>query len=96
MASYNELLEKAKVAAGKAAESVKALDAGVALTKAQDAVASLDLAGKKQAVIDFIDGPEVEKLKGIGRTVKDFLGVPALYAQSVPGMIRDFAEKLKK
>lgn len=96
MADYNELLEKAKVAAGKAAEELKGIDAGIALTKAQDALAVLDLPGKKQKVLDFLDGPELEKLKGTGRLAKDFLGVVPQYAQSVPGMIKDLAEKLKK
>lgn len=96
MADYKELLEKAKAAADKAAEQVRGIDAGVALTKAQDALASLDLPGKKQKVIDFLDGPEMEKLNGAGRMAKDFLGVVPQYAQSVPGMIKDLAEKLKK
>lgn len=96
MADYSVLLEKLKTAAGKAVEDVKAVDAGVALTKAQDALASLDLPGKKQKVIDFFDGPEIEKLKGAGRMAKDFLGAVPRYAQSVPGMMKDLAEKLKK
>jgi hypothetical protein len=77
-------------------DEVKALDMGVLYTKAQDAVAALDIEGKKQAVIDFLDSPEMDKLKGVGRTVKDFCGFVPNYAQSIPGMIKDAMEKISK
>ena len=96
MADINEIKAKVGEAVIKAGEEIKALDMGVALTKAQDAVAALDIPGKKQQIIDFMDSPKMDELKGIGRTVKDFLHFVPQYAQSVPGMIKDLAEKIKK
>ena len=93
----NEVKQKlADIDVDQIKDDIKALDMGVLYTKAQDTVAKLDIPGKKQQVIDFIDSPEMDKLKGIGRTVKDFAGFVPNYAQSVPGMIKDLAEKIKK
>lgn len=76
-------------------EDIKSIDMGVALTKAQDAIATLDIEGKKQQVRDFIDSPEMDKIKGAARVVKDFVGYVPYFVQSVPGMIKDFKEKKK-
>ena len=70
-------------------DEIKGLDTGVLYTKAQDAVASLDISGKKQAVIDFIDSPKMEEIKGVLRTVKDFAGFVPNYLQSVPTMVKE-------
>jgi hypothetical protein len=72
------------------------LDAGVAYTKLEDAITSLDLEGKKQQVRDFIDSPKMDEIKSTGRTLRDFLGFVPNYVQSIPGMIRDGIERLKK
>lgn len=85
-----------KIDVAQIKEEVRSLDMGVLYTKMEDTIAHLDLEGKKQALTDFMDGPEMDKLKGVGRTVKDFLGFVPNYAQSIPGMIKDAAEKIKK
>lgn len=96
MIDIKAIKEKAGNALVKAGEGIKELDMGVAYTKFEDAVAALNLDEKKQKVIDFMDSPQMDSLKGTGRTVKDFLGFVPNYAQSVPGMIKDGLEKLKK
>lgn len=90
---------KAKVAdidKDEIVDRIKAIDMGVAYTKMQDVLAKVNIEDKKQAIIDFADSPEMEKIKGVGRTVKDFMGFVPNYVQSVPGMIKDAVEKIKK
>lgn len=70
-------------------DQVKALDMGVLYTKAEDAMAKVDVKAIKQKVIDKIDSPEADKVKGALRTVKDFVGYVPYYAQSVPNMIKE-------
>jgi hypothetical protein len=38
----------------------------------------------------------MDEIKSAGRTVKDFLGYVPNYAQSIPGMVKDGLEKLRK
>ena len=96
MPDISELKEKLGSAVQKAGENLKDLDMGVAYTKLEDAISALDIESKKQKVRDFIDSPKMDELKSAGRTVKDFLGYVPNYAQSIPGMIKDGLEKLKK
>lgn len=77
-------------------EELKGLDTGVAYTKFLDAIKDLDLESKKQAIIDFMDSPAMEQLKGKGRTVKDFMGYVPYYAQSVPEMVKELFEGKEK
>ena len=77
-------------------EEVKGLDVGVIYTKFLDAIAGLDIESKKQAVRDFIDSPQMDAIKDTGRMVGDFLGYIPYFAQSIPGMVEDAVEKLKK
>lgn len=72
----------------KTGEELKELDAGVALTKAQDAIGKLDLPGKKKQLEDLLDSPKMDELKSAARTVKDFAGFIPYYAQSIPSMIK--------
>lgn len=96
MIDVKSLKEKAGNALVKAGEGIKELDMGVAYTKMEDALAAVNLGETKQKVIDFLDSPKMDSIKASCRTVKDFLGFVPNYAQSVPGMIRDGLEKLKK
>ena len=96
MADIKSTLKVATAKAGQLKEDVKALDMGVLYTKMEDTIAALDIEGKKQSVVDFLDSPQMDKLKGVARTVKDFCGFVPNYAQSIPGMIKDAAEKIKK
>ena len=96
MSDIGELKEKLNSAVKKAGEDLKELDVGVAYSKLEDAISAIDIESKKQKVRDFIDSPKMDELKSTGRTVKDFLGFVPNYAQSIPGMIKDGVEKLKK
>ena len=96
VADLNRVKEAIGTAVSKAGKSLSELDAGVAYTKLEDAITSLDLEGKKQQVRDFIDSPKMDEIKASGRTVRDFLGFIPSYAQSIPGMIKDGLDKLKK
>lgn len=80
----------------KMTKSVSELDAGVLLTKAQDAAAKLDLEGKKKELEDFLDSPKMDSIKSAARTAKDFAGFIPYYAQSVPEMIKGALSKEKK
>lgn len=96
MINLKAIKEKAGNALVKAGEGLKELDMGVAYTKMEDAISAVNLGETKQKVIDFLDSPKMDSFKGTCRTVKDFLGFVPNYAQSIPGMIRDGLEKLKK
>jgi hypothetical protein len=96
LSDIGELKEKLNSAVKKAGEDLKELDVGVAYSKLEDAISAIDIESKKQKVRDFIDSPKMDELKSTGRTVKDFLGFVPNYAQSIPGMIKDGVEKLKK
>ena len=96
MSDIGELKEKLNSAVKKAGKDLKELDVGVAYSKLEDAISAIDIESKKQKVRDFIDSPKMDELKSTGRTVKDFLGFVPNYAQSIPGMIKDGVEKLKK
>ena len=108
MADMNQIIGAAKAKAAEAGEKIKNidtaaikdevrnLDTGVLYTKALDAIAKLDIPGKKQAVIDFIDSPTTAALKEKAYLLKDFLGYVPQYAQSVPTMIKEGFEKLTK
>lgn len=96
VADLNTLKEKVSSVVGKAGKSLGELDMGVAYTKMEDAISSLDLEGKKQQVIDFLDSPKMDEIKSAGRTVKDFLGFVPNYVQSIPGMVKDGIEKFQK
>lgn len=96
MSDIGELKEKLNSAVKKVGEDLKELDVGVAYSKLEDAISAIDIESKKQKVRDFIDSPKMDELKSTGRTVKDFLGFVPNYAQSIPGMIKDGVEKLKK
>ena len=96
MADMEELKGKVSSAVLKAGESLKELDAGVAYTKMEDLIAKVDLAGRKKQVEDFLDSPKMDEIRSKGRTVRDFLGFVPSYVQSIPGMVRDGVEKLKK
>ena len=97
----NKVVENVKVKAAEAKEKVanidwdnvkeevKGIDMGVALTKAEDALKKMDIEGKKKAVVDYVKGPKMDKVKGAARTVKDFMGYVPYYAQSVPNMIKE-------
>ena len=96
VADLNRVKETIGTAVSKAGKSLSELDAGVAYTKLEDAITSLDLEGKKQQVRDFIDSPKMDEIKSTGRTLRDFLGFVPNYVQSIPGMFRDGIERLKK
>lgn len=96
MADLDKLKEKVGTVVSKAGKSLSELDMGVAYTKMEDVISSLDIEGKKQQVRDFIDSPKMDEIKSAGRTVKDFLGYVPNYAQSIPGMVKDGLEKLRK
>ena len=96
MIDLKAIKEKAGNALVKAGEGIKELDMGVAYTKMEDALSAVKLGDAKQKIIDFMDSPKMDSIKGTCRTVKDFLGFVPNYAQSVPGMIKDGLEKLKK
>lgn len=96
MSDINDIKGKLGSAVKKAGEDLKELDMGVAYSKLEDVISAIDIESKKQKVRDFIDSPKMEELKSAGRTVKDFLGFVPNYAQSIPGMIKDGVEKLKK
>ncbi len=108
MASIHVVIDSAKLKAEELAkkvkefdkdafvEEVKAIDTGVLLTMAEDAVAKLDVEGKKQAVKDFIDSPTTAALKEKLYLLKDFVGYVPYYAQSVPTMVKEAIEKVKK
>ena len=95
MSEISELKEKLGSAVRKAGEDLKELDMGVAYTKLEDVISSIDIESGKQKIRDFIDSPKMDELKATGRTVRDFLGFVPNYAQSIPGMVRDGVEKLK-
>ena len=95
MSEISELKEKLGSAVRKAGEDPKELDMGVAYTKLEDVISSIDIESGKQKIRDFIDSPKMDELKATGRTVRDFLGFVPNYAQSIPGMVRDGVEKLK-
>ena len=95
MSVINELKEKLGSAVKKAEENLKELDMGVAYSKMEDVISTIDIESKKQKVRDFLDSPKMDELKSAGRTVKDFLGYIPNYAQSIPGMVKDGIEKLK-
>ena len=95
MSEISELKEKLGSAVRKAGEDLKELDMGVAYTKLEDVISSIDIESNKQKIRDFIDSPKMDELKATGRTVRDFLGFVPNYAQSIPGMVRDGVEKLK-
>lgn len=96
MADLEKLKEKVGTVVNKAGKSLSELDMGVAYTKMEDVISSLDIEGKKQQVRDFIDSPKMDEIKSTGRTLRDFLGFVPNYVQSIPGMIRDGIERLKK
>ena len=96
VADFEKIKEKVDVAVSKAGQTLSELDMGVAYTKMEDVLSSLDIEGKKQQIRDFIDSPKMDEIKSAGRTVKDFLGFVPNYAQSIPGMVKDGLEKLKK
>ena len=96
MADFEKIKEKVDVAVIKAGQTLSELDMGVAYTKMEDVLSSLDIEGKKQQIRDFIDSPKMDEIKSAGRTVRDFLGYVPNYAQSIPGMVKDGLEKLKK
>ncbi len=96
MADFEKIKEKVGEVVGKAGKSLSELDMGVAYTKMEDAISTLDLEGKKQQIRDFIDSPKMDEIKSAGRTVRDFLGYVPNYAQSIPGMVKDGLEKLRK
>lgn len=96
MADFEQIKEKVGEVVNKAGKSISELDMGVAYTKMEDVLSSLDIEGKKQQVRDFIDSPKMDEIKSAGRTVKDFLGYVPNYAQSIPGMVKDGLEKIKK
>ena len=96
VADLEKLKEKVGTAVSKAGKSLSELDMGVAYTKMEDVLSSLDIEGKKQQIRDFIDSPKMDEIKSAGRTVKDFLGFVPNYAQSIPGMVKDGLEKLRK
>ncbi|MBQ8075094.1 MAG: hypothetical protein IJ237_03830 [Oscillospiraceae bacterium] len=96
MADFEKIKEKVDVAVSKAGQTLSELDMGVAYTKMEDVLSSLDIDGKKQQIRDFIDSPKMDEIKSAGRTVRDFLGFVPNYAQSIPGMVKDGLEKLKK
>ena len=95
MADFEKIKEKVGEVVGKAGKSLSELDMGVAYTKMEDAISTLDLEGKKQQIRDFIDSPKMDEIKSAGRTVRDFLGYVPNYAQSIPGMVKDGLEKLR-
>ena len=95
MSEISELKEKLGSAVRKAGEDLKELDMGVAYTKLEDVISSVDIESSKQKIRDFIDSPKMDELKSTGRTVRDFLGFVPNYVQSIPGMVRDGVEKLK-
>ena len=80
----------------KVGKPLSELDMGVAYTKMEDAISSLDIRGKKQQVIDFLDSPKMDEIRSAGRTLKDFLGFVPNYVQSIPGMVKDGLEKIRK
>ena len=96
MADFEKIKDKVGEVVGKAGKSLSELDMGVAYTKMEDAISTLDLEGKKQQIRDFIDSPKKDEIKSAGRTVRDFLGYVPNYAQSIPGMVKDGLEKLRK
>ena len=96
MADFEKIKDKVGEVVGKAGKSLSELDMGVAYTKMEDAISTLDLEGKKQQIRDFIDSPKMDEIKSAGRTVRDFLGYVPNYAQSIPGMVKDGLEKLRK
>lgn len=96
MADLEKIKETVSTMVSNAGKTLSELDMGVALTKMEDALASLDIEGKKQQVRDFIDSPKMDEIKSAGRTVKDFLGYVPNYAQSIPGMVKDGLEKIRK
>ena len=96
MADFEKIKEKVGEVVGKAGKSLSELDMGVAYTKMEDAISALDLEGKKQQIRDFIDSPKMDEIKSAGRTVRDFLGYVPNYALSIPGMVKDGLEKLRK
>ena len=96
MADFEKIKEKVGEVVGKAGKSLSELDMGVAYTKMEDAISALDLEGKKQQIRDFIDSPKMDEIKSAGRTVRDFLGYVPNYAQSIPGMVKDGLENLRK
>ena len=96
VADFEKIKEKVDVAVSKAGQTLSELDMGVAYTKMEDVLSSLDIEGKKQQIRDFIDSPKMDEIKSAGRTVRDFLGYVPNYAQSIPGMVKDGLEKLKK
>ena len=77
-------------------EEVKGLDMGVVYTKFLDAIAGLDIESKKQAIKDFLDSPQMDSIKDKGRLLKDFAVYVPNFAQSIPGMVEDAVEKIKK
>ena len=95
LADINEIKDKASAVVKKAGDDLKELDMGVAYTKLEDVISSIDIEGGKQKIRDFVDSPKMDDLKSVGRTVRDFLGFVPNYAQSVPGMLRDGIEKIK-
>ncbi len=96
VADIHQFKEQLSNTVAKAGESLKGLDAGVAYTKVEDLIHKMDLDGKKQQITDFLDSPKMDEIKSSGRTVRDFLGFIPSYAQSIPGMIKDGLDKLKK
>ena len=96
MADIHQFKEQLSNTVAKAGEILKGLDAGVAYTKVEDLIHKMDLDGKKQQITDFLDSPKMDEIKASGRTVRDFLGFIPSYAQSIPGMIKDGLDKLKK
>ena len=96
MADFEKIKEKVGEVVGKAGKSLSELDMGVAYTKMEDAISALDIEGKKQQIRDFIDSPKMDEIKSAGRTVRDFLGYVPNDAQSIPGMVKDGLEKLRK
>ena len=95
MADINEIKDKVSTVVKKAGDDLKELDMGVAYTKLEDVISSIDIEGGKQKIRDFVDSPKMDELKSAGRTVRDFLGFVPNYAQSIPGMVRDGIEKIK-
>ena len=96
MADFEKIKEKVDVAVSKAGQTLSELDMGVAYTKMEDVLSSLDNDGNKHHIREFIDSPKMDEIKSAGRTVRDFLGFVPNYAQSIPGMVKDGLEKLKK
>ena len=95
MADINEMKDKVSAVVKKAGDDLKELDMGVAYTRLEDVISSIDIESGKQKIRDFVDSPKMDELKSAGRTVRDFLGFVPNYVQSVPGMVKDGIEKMK-